>query len=48
MEKYFLKVLYPDYHNSIIFTDKERGLPFLTRKEVRYENKVILRGLSNH
>ena len=36
MEKYFRKVLYPDYDKRIIFTDKERGFRSLTRKEVKY------------
>ena len=29
MEKYFRKVLYPNYYKRIIELDKERGLPFL-------------------
>ena len=35
MEKYFRKVLYPYNYKRIIELDKERGLPFLTRKEVK-------------
>ena len=35
MENIFRKVLYPYNYKRIIETDKERGLPFLTRKEVK-------------
>lgn len=43
MEKYFRKVLYPEHNKRIIFTDKERGLPILTRKEVTKDEKLLCR-----
>ena len=36
MENIFRKVLYPEIYKRIIELDKERGLLFLTRKEVKY------------
>lgn len=38
-----LEVLYPEYHKRIIELDKERGFPFLTRKEVMKYEKLLHR-----
>ena len=43
MEKYFRKVLYPNYDMLIIFTDKEMGFRSLTRKEVMKDEKLLHR-----